>query len=239
MNIVMDTHVHTIASGHHTTDTLRDIVFAAKNKGLICTAVTDHAPKMLGAASESYFMNLKFCDKIKYGIRVLYGAELNVFNTAGEVDLSFEILKTLDFAIASLHKDIFRPQSKENNTQALMNAMKNPYVSIIGHPADSAFPLDYNLLTDKAKETGTVLELNSVDVSPCGYRESDKTGLKFMLELCKKKGVYVSLGSDSHGREHVGDFDESLKLLESLNFPEELVANTDVNKFMKIINAKR
>ena len=83
MKTLIDFHTHTIASGHHTTDTLTTIAEEAAKRGLKYLGVTDHAPKMPGAASESYFMNLKYCDKKLYGVKILYGAELNVLNKSG------------------------------------------------------------------------------------------------------------------------------------------------------------
>ena len=187
----------------------------------------------------NYFRNLKYADKTLYGVKIFYGAELNVLNAGGEVDLPEDVLRELDFAIASLHKDVIKPQSEEVNTSALINAMKNPYVDIIGHPTDPTFKVNFHLLTDAAKENGVALELNSAGIDESGYREKNPDGVREMLELCKRKGVYITLGSDSHGREKIGDFEESEEILKELNFPEKLILNKSPEEFLARAKHKR
>ena len=239
MNVKMDLHTHTIASGHYTSDTLTALAERAKNKGLSHLGITDHAPKLNGSASLSYFRNLRYSDKILYGVNMLYGVELNILNSNGDVDLPSDILAGLDYAIASLHQQTFTPKSEEDNTLALLNAMNNPYVTAIGHPDDPAYRIDVKRLVYTAKETNTLLELSSVGVTPDGYRGYGISRLVEMLLLCKKHSVSIMLGSDSHGKENVGNFTNSLKLLEILNFPKDLVVNTNPQLFFDIINKKR
>ena len=201
--------------------------------------ITDHAPKMQGSTNVNYFRNLHYADRVIHGVKILYGAELNVLNESGEIDLSADVLDGLDYAIASLHKQVFKPKSKEENTLALTNAMKNRYVVAIGHPDDPTYEIDVKTLVDGAKNTGTILELSSVGISPDGYRDYNVETLINMLLLCKQKGVYIMLGSDSHGASKIGDFKNSYKLLETLDFPHELVVNFNPKKFLEIVKTKR
>lgn len=48
MNIVVDTHTHTLASGH-AYSTIIENALSAQNKGLKLLCTTDHAPEMPGA----------------------------------------------------------------------------------------------------------------------------------------------------------------------------------------------
>lgn len=235
----MDLHTHSIASGHHTLDTLTTLAKSAQKKGLEYLGVTDHAPKMQGSANVSYFRNLRYADKTLYGVKMLYGVELNVLDENGNTDLPKDVLEGLDYAIAGLHKQTFKPKNKEENTLALINAMKNCYVSAICHPDDPLYEIDVKRLVDCAKKTGTMLELSSVGISPDGYRGYDVSRLVEMLLLCKKESVYVMLGSDSHGASKIGNFSNSLKLLETLSFPSELVVNFNPELFFDIVKNKR
>lgn len=239
MKAKMDLHTHSIASGHHTQDTVTTLAKRASELGLEYLGITDHAPKMQGSAGESYFRNLRYADKRLFGVKILYGAELNVLNETGEIDLPSSALDGLDFTIASLHKQVFTPKNKEKNTLALLNAMKNPYVNIIGHPDDPTFEIDVEALVEIARQTGTIIELSSVGISPDGYRGYDVARLVEILLLCKKKGVYISLGSDSHGTKKIGDFKNSFKLLETLDFPTDLIVNLHPQKFFEIVKNKR
>ena len=239
MKAKMDLHTHSIASGHYTEDTVTTLAKRAQELGLEYLGITDHAPKIQGAASVNYFRNLRYADKSIHGVKILYGAELNVLSENGEIDLPTEVLEGLDYTIASLHKQTFKPKSKHENTNALVNAMKNGYVVAIGHPDDPTFEIDVNVLVEEAKTTGTILELSSVGISPEGYREHDVETLVKMLLLCKQKGVYIMLGSDSHGAGKIADFKNSYKLLETIDFPPELVVNFNPKKFLEIVKTKR
>lgn len=239
MKAKMDLHTHTVASGHHTKDTLTTLAKRAKNLGLEYLGVTDHAPKMQGAASESYFRNLHYCDKVIEGVKILYGVELNVLDTEGNVDLKSDILKGLDFAIAGLHKQVYKPKNEEENTLALINAMQNPYVVAICHPDDPTYNINVKRLVEGARQTGTMLELSSVGISPDGYRGYDVSRLVEMLLLCKEKGVLIMLGSDSHGAKKIGDFANSYKLLKEVDFPDNLVVNFNPELLFKTIKNKR
>ena len=112
----MDLHTHSIASGHHNLDTVTMLAERASKIGLEYLGITDHAPKMQGCASVSYFRNLRYADRTLYGVKILYGAELNVLDKNGSVDLTSDVLEGLDFAIAGLHKQLFKPKNKEENT---------------------------------------------------------------------------------------------------------------------------
>ena len=139
--IVLDLHTHTVASGH-AYNTLREMAKAASDRGLELLGITEHAPQMPGSCHNFYFHNLKTVPRNLYGIRLLLGAEVNIMNYEGEVDLSQKELKDLDVVIASLHIPCIKAGTREQNTQAYLNVMKNPYVDIIGHPDDGRYDID-------------------------------------------------------------------------------------------------
>lgn len=49
----------------------------------------------------------------------------------------------------------------------------------------------------------------------------------------------VVLGTDAHFSGAVGDFKESREFLESVRFPEELVANTSVLKYLDLLEERK
>ena len=205
---VMDLHTHTIASGH-AYNTLREMAKAAADRGLEILGITEHAPMMPGTYHNYYFHNLKTVPRELYGIRLFLGAELNILNPQGEVDLNEAELRGMDIGIASLHLPCMKPGTREENTSAYLNAMKNPYVNIIGHPDDGRYEVDYEALVQGAK----------------------------MLKFCMKYQVPVVMDSDAHFDTHIAEFDAARGLLEELDFPEELVVNHSVNALRGYINA--
>ena len=79
MRVEIDTHTHTLASGH-AYNTLNEMAQAAADKGLKGLAITEHAPEMPGTCHLFYFQNLRIVPRKKYGIELLLGTELNIIS---------------------------------------------------------------------------------------------------------------------------------------------------------------
>lgn len=235
MKLLIDTHTHTVASGHGTKDTITDLARAAKQRGIRLLAVTDHSPSIPESARESYFRALRFCEPVRYGVKLLYGTEADVTDRTGTLGMSDDVLALMNIVIASLHPPCFHPSDVETNTCALVSAVQSGRVDIVGHPDDEKYPLDLPSLVDACKQYGTMIELNNSSLSPEGYRGNAKPADAQLLRLCKEKRVYVSLGSDSHGHEGVGDFRYCLDLIRECAFPEELIVNTSEELFTSLL----
>ena len=233
--IAIDPHTHTVASGHFTTDTISDLARAAKAAGLQALAVTDHGPAILNAAKAGYFRSLLLGARTRFGVRLLFGAEVNILNEDGALDLDAETMRKLDFCMASLHVPCCAPSTKAANTSALTQAMKHPCISVIGHPNDEKYPIDLEELVSCAAREKVLLELNDTSLTPGGYRGDVRNEAREMLRLCEKYGVSVTLGSDSHGRARVGKVEHCESLLVETHFPDELVANRTLERFLSLL----
>ncbi|MDO5417953.1 MAG: phosphatase, partial [Lachnospiraceae bacterium] len=165
MNDILDLHTHTIASGH-AYSTLYEMARSASDKGLRLYGCSDHGPNMPGGPHYFHFINFKVVPRELFGVNVLMGAELNILDYKGSVDLKPNVLKLLDYGIASLHIPCIQPGSTEENTSALLGVMENPHIQIIGHPDDSRYPLDYQALVAAAKKHHKLLEINSSSLHP-------------------------------------------------------------------------
>ena len=199
-------------------------------------AITEHAPAMPGTCHSFYFENLKVVSRKMCGIEMLFGAELNVIDYDGTVDLELPTLKKMDITIASFHVPCIAPGTREQNTKAMLKAMKNPYVNIIGHPDDGRFPVDFEAVVKGAKEYKVLLEVNNTSLGPNGPRKNARENDTVMLEWCKKYEVPVVMGSDAHICDAVGNHEYAIRLMQELNFPEKLVVNRDKDELKKYIN---
>ena len=189
----------------------------AEEHGMEAIAFTEHAPEMPGTCGIFYFENLKIVPRERYGIKMLFGTELNIMDSEGTVDMRDGLLKHLDIVIASIHTPCFcGERTKEAVTRAYVNVMKNPYINIIGHPDDSRFPIDYEVLVKTAKETGTLLEVNIL-------REDNKGKMRMRIsELCwsiVKHEVPITTGSDSHLDLDAGKLNLAEQILTECHFP--------------------
>ncbi len=239
MNIAIDTHTHTLASGH-AYNTIREMAQAAGEKGLKGLAITEHAPEMPGSCQLFYFQNLKVVPRNLYGVELLLGTELNIMDEHGTVDLPEDVISKLDIAIASMHTPCYgRSKGMVKNTSAYLCAMQNPYIDIIGHPDDGRFEVDYEAVVKMAKETGTLLEINNSSIRPGGFRKDAYINDLKLLELCKEYEVMVTLGSDAHFDADIANDTFAKKVLNEARFPEELIANTSLEKLRSLLKRSR
>jgi putative hydrolase len=169
MKDLLDVHMHTLASGH-AYNTIREMIAAGKKNGMQLVGIADHAPAMPGSTHRFYFENLRIFDRKAYGdeagVELLMGVELNILNTTGKVDLEEKALRSVDYAIASLHDPCINPGSVLDNTTAIMSAMFIPQVKIIGHPDNPTFPVDFDQIAKAAKERHVLLECNNSSYRP-------------------------------------------------------------------------
>ena len=234
MNDIMDLHTHTVASGH-AYNTLYEMAKSASEKGLTLMGSTDHAPKMPGTCHEYYFINFKVIPRKIYGVNILMGVELNIMDHTGRVDLRKGLLEKVDYSIASLHEPCYKSGTSAENTRAYLGAIENPLIHIIGHPDASRFPVDYDTLVSAAAENHTLLELNSSSLHPLSARMNAGENYRTMLELCKRYQASIIIDSDAHTEADVGNHERALELIKEVNFPEELIVNSSLNKLLPYI----
>lgn len=239
MKVAVDTHTHTVASGH-AYNTIREMAYMASQKGLEALAITDHGPALPGGTYDFYFQNLRVLPREYYGIPILFGAELNIMDEEGTVDLPEWVTEQLDIAVASIHIQCYG-ESKGicKNTEACLKIMERKDVDIIGHPDDGRFPVDFEALVHMAKQTGTLLEVNNSSLTPGNFRMNAYENDLCMLKHCKKEGAMIVLGSDAHVDVDIANTKYSSKLLQDADFPEELVANLSYEKLISVLKRSR
>ena len=239
MRVEIDTHTHTLASGH-AYSSVREMAKTAKEKGLKALAITEHAPEMPGSCHLYYFVNLRVMPRELYGIKILFGAELNIVDADGHVDLPTSVIKGLDITVASMHPPCFKGEKTiEEVTKAYISIMEREDIDIIGHPDDGRFPVDYEELVKAAKRTGTLLEINNSSLKPDGYRSNSKENALKMLEYCKKYEAMIVLGSDAHFDTAIADYPFADAVLEEADFPTELIANTSYEKLQSFLKRNK
>lgn len=232
MKLVLDSHTHTIASAH-AYSTVMELARAAADNDIEMLAVTDHAPALPDSCDKWHFINYHVMDREIYGVKMLYGVELNILDYDGNIDLEDFLLKKQDICIASFHTLITAPGSKKENTRAMVKAMENPFVDILGHPDDGNIPVDYEELVLQAKAHSVLLELNNSSLKAAKYRLNSRENILTVLKYCLKYGAPVVVGTDAHFATAVGRMDEVSALLDEISFPEELVVNTSVERYLK------
>ncbi|EQF61340.1 PHP domain protein [Clostridioides difficile CD175] len=221
---IMDVHCHTLISGH-AHSTFKEKVEEASKKNIKYLGISDHGPNMPGGPHPFYFYNLHLLPREVQGVKILRGIEGNIMDYSGNLDIQEDMLQHLDYIIASLHRPCIASGTKEENTNAILKVMDKPKVKIIGHPDDSRYPLDYEPIVKKAKDKNILLEINNSSLSSNSHRTGTWENVSHMLTLCKTYGARVILGTDSHICYSIGEFENAEKVLEAVDFPDELVIN--------------
>ena len=102
MQMIADLHTHTLCATH-AFQTLNEMAAAAKDCGYKALAITDHAPAMPDAPHRWHFENPTALPRTIDGVVMLYGAEANVVDAKGHLDLPPRILEYQDWVVASIH----------------------------------------------------------------------------------------------------------------------------------------
>lgn len=235
MKLLFDLHTHTIASGH-AYSTLKENILEAKAKNLQAYGFADHSYKEPGGPEEIYFQNFKVIPEKIEDVIILCGVELNILDYEGNVDASQFMYDHMDYMIASMHANVMTPGTVKENMKALEKIFEDEKIKIIGHPDDERFPLDYDLLAKRAKETNTILEINNTSLSPVAIRKGARENQIKILKACEKYQTKIIINSDAHFYTDVGNLDRGISLVKEMNFPEELIINTNIKGLKHVLN---
>lgn len=235
MKILADYHTHTKYS--HGKGTIEENVQVAISKGIEVLGISDHGYQHLtyGIKKDDIFKMREEIDylneKYKDEIRILLGVECNILDDKGNIDIDEKMRTVLDYVMAGYHfgsrpRDISgllnhadnyiikSNKSKDYNTLAVINAMKNNDIFVITHPGDKG-DVYIEEIAKVAKETGTRLEINS------SHRFLNSKQLKEIKHI----GNTFVVGSDAHISKNVGNFTKALETIKESNIDLSLIEN--------------
>lgn len=182
--------------------TIEEMAREAKKQDLSYIAITDHTRDlaMVGGSDEKKLLRqMAEIDKLNKklsGITILKGAEVNI-RKDGSLDIEDKVLAKLDVVGASVHS-LFK-MSKVDMTKRILRAMENPNVDILFHPTGKRlfkrepYDVDMDKMVEKAKKTGTILEVNAssrMDLSDANIKKAVGARVK------------LSINSDAHDKSH-------------------------------------
>ena len=196
-------------------------------------AVTNHGPEVTDGVHPYHFQNLGAVPRYINEVAVLRGIECNILNRDAEIDFDERWLNHLEIVIASIHQSEYRPLTEQEHTETLLKVIGNPVVNIMGHMGREPMPFDIERVVKAAKKHGKLVEINSSSLNWGGRITSRCREIALM---CKKHKAPVVVNSDSHICYSVGNVENAIALLESIDFDESLVMNTDLEKIKNYLN---
>ena len=166
-----------------------------------CNKIATDAPY------EGHFSNMRILPEYIHGIKVWKGAEANIVDYEGRIDLTEHTLGRLECIVASFHEQTFKAGTVEQHTNPYVQALKNPKIHILGHSGTAQYPYDHDTVIKEAACLGKAIELNEATFH---VRPSSIANCRKIIAKCKKYGAFISVDSDAHFSAFVGAFTISL-----------------------------
>jgi DNA polymerase (family 10) len=198
-----DLHVH--SNWTDGTTSIAAMAQAAQARGYEYMALTDHSRRVAmthGLDPARLSRQIREIDHLNEkldGLTILKGIEVDILKD-GRLDLPDTILSRLDVVVASVHFHFDLP--REQQTDRIVRALQNPYVSILGHPTGrligerEPYDIDMERVISTAKELGCCLEINS---------EPDRLDLNDIhANAAKTAGVKLAISTDAHSVNALG-----------------------------------
>lgn len=228
-DIVSDLHMHTTWSdGAHSVTEMGEALIA---RGYSHGVITDHSQYLKVANGLTPERLAKQCveidefNKAHLDFRLFTGTEMDILPD-GSLDFDDEVLRSLDFVIASIHSSF--TQSQDKIMSRLLSALQNPYVHMIAHPTGriiedrAGYNPDVPQLIKWAREYGKILELNAnpYRLDLCVEH----------LELAMAAGVPIAINTDAHAIEQLRFMQIGTGYAQKAWLKKELIVNTWTTK---------
>lgn len=192
-----DLHVHSNWSDG--SSSIAEMAAAAQALNYEYLAITDHSQSLVisrGLCPERLQAQATEIDHLNRnlkGFKILKGIEVDILKD-GSLDLSDEVLKDLDFVVASVHS--YFQLDKQEQTERLLNAINNKHVDMIGHLTGRllnrrpAYEFDLASVLKAAASSHTALEINS---------HPDRLDIdEEIARKARDMGIKIAINSDAH-----------------------------------------
>jgi DNA polymerase (family 10) len=198
--------IHSHSNWSDGAETLEGMAIAAKEKGYEYLVISDHSQTAFyanGLREErivSQHQQIDELNKKLHPFRIFKSIESDILND-GSLDYSDDVLEGFDLVIASIHSNL--KMTEEKAMMRLMNAIENPFTSILGHMTGrlllsrNGYPVDHQKIIEACMANNVVIELNAhprrLDID---WR---------WIKVATDKGVLISINPDAHSIEGFDD----------------------------------
>jgi DNA polymerase (family 10) len=217
-------HVHSTYSDG--SGTLRQMAQAAIARGFEYMVICDHSQSAAYAGGLRAQDVMRQWDEIKTlntelaPFRILRGIESDILPD-GSLDYPDELLAKFEVVVGSLHTGL--SLGKAEQTQRLLRALDNPYLSILGHPSGRLIlrrkgaEADWEAVLERARQNQKVVEFN------CSPHRLD---LDWRLMLAWRERLNFSLSPDAHSVESISEIEYGLLFAHKAGLNPSQTANT-------------
>ena len=237
-DIKADLHVHTIGSLHGYS-TLKECIDSAAISGMRYIAITDHYYNDGTELNKKNEVNrITYLEKrainTRSDVKVIGGVELNI---SQEIS-AWNKLKKLKWKLMGVHGwflnreettlselyDYFENAVSKSNTFAhIERELHKIDHARYGEVLDEEIKKFLHKIVLLAKENNIILELNESSLRTNEAGAYDR--IMFWIKLAKENENIISLGTDAHYCEEIGEFSNAIELLNKVDFPKERILN--------------
>lgn len=191
--------IHSHSNWSDGVNTIDEMANDLIKRGFEFLVISDHSKAAFyanGLTEERIKEQHRYIDELNTRFRpfkIFKSIECDILND-GSLDYSNEILATFDLVITSIHSNL--KMNEEKAMMRLLNAIKNPYTTILGHMTGrlllsrNGYPVDHKKVIDACAANHVTIELNAhprrLDI--------DWRWIDYALE----KNVLISIDPDAH-----------------------------------------
>ena len=246
-DIIADLHVHTIAS-LHACSTLKECIDSAVDNGMKFLAITDHyyddgtelyKKNEITRISrlESRARHTKVKIQVFGGVEFNIGQEISAWKKLSKVTWKLMgvhgwFLDRENTSLDELYQHFANAVGKCNAFAHIERELHKMEHSVYGDKLTDEVKAFLRKIVELAKQNDIYLEVNESSLidNEAGTYER----LRYWLQYAKENGNYISLGTDAHYCEEIGDFTNTIKLLNEIDFPKEKILNCNINLLQKL-----
>lgn len=190
-------HCHTTYSDGR--NSVKEMAQAAKALGLKYLGLADHSQSLTvanGLSPQRVRQQQMEIDRVNEkfkGFKIFKGTECDILPD-GRLDYDEDLLASFDYVVASVHSHF--QQSREEMTARIIKAIRNPYVTMLGHATGrlllkrEGYPVDLEAVLQAAAESGTMIEINA---------HPQRLDLDWIhCKRAKALGVRIVINPDAH-----------------------------------------
>ncbi|HEX7458336.1 MAG TPA: PHP domain-containing protein, partial [Ginsengibacter sp.] len=233
--------IHCHSNWSDGSNTLEELANACIDKGYEYLVISDHSKSAFyaqGLSEEKIHAQHKLVDELNLKLapfKIFKSIESDILND-GNLDYSNNILSTFDLVIASVHSNL--KMNEEKAMMRLMNAIENPYTTILGHMTGrlllsrKGYPVDHKKIIDSCASHNVVIEINA---HPRRLDISWK-----WLDYALSKNVLVSIDPDAHAVEEFSNTRYGVLVAQKgMVIPQKNLSSFNLNEFENFLKKNK
>ena len=198
--------IHSHSNWSDGANSVEEMAAECIRKGFEYLVISDHSKSAAyanGLTAERIREQHRYIDELNQKLapfKIFKSIESDILND-GSLDYSNEVLKAFDLVIASVHSNL--KMTEEKAMARLINAISNPYTTILGHMTGRlllsrrGYPVDHKKIIDICAEKGVVIEINA---------HPRRLDIDWQwIEYATEKKVLLSIDPDAHYLEGFND----------------------------------